>query len=144
MKQEPYIRVAEVMSRDVHTVDSMATVRQAMEKMADEHVSSLVVERRDDRDEYGMIVITDIARQVVARNLSFDRVQVYEVMSKPVVTVDPDTDLRYAIRLLVRFGLSRALVLGPERRLQGMVTLRDMVLRYAHAHDGGSPEEAKA
>jgi len=141
MKQEPYIRVADVMSRSVHTVDSMATVRQAMEKMADEGVSSLVVERRDDRDEYGMVVVTDIAREVVAKNLSFDRVQVYVIMSKPVVSIDPDTDLRYAIRLLVRFGLSRALVVSGDRRMQGVVTLRDMVLRYARSRD--SAEEKR-
>lgn len=137
MKQEPYIRVAEVMTRDVQTIDSMATVRQAMEKMADKGVSSLVVERRDERDEYGMIVVTDIAREVVAKNLSFDRVQVYEIMSKPVVAIDPDTDLRYAIRLLVRFGLSRALVLAADRQMQGVVTLRDMVLRYARSSGSG-------
>lgn len=136
MKQEPYIKVVEVMTRDLHTIDSMATVREAMEKMARERVSSLVVDRRDEKDEYGVIVVTDIAREVVAANLSFDRVQVYEVMSKPVVYVDPEMDLRYAIRLLVRFGLSRALVLGPDRRIQGMVTLRDMVLRYANGHSG--------
>jgi CBS domain-containing protein len=136
MKQEPYIKVVEVMTRDLHTVDSMATVREAMEKMTHERVSSLVVDRRDEKDEYGVIVVTDIAREVVAANLSFDRVQVYEVMSKPVVYVDPEMDLRYAIRLLVRFGLSRALVLGPDRKIQGMVTLRDMVLRYAKGRDG--------
>jgi len=136
MKQEPYIKVVEVMTRDLHTIDSMATVRQAMEKMTQESVSSLVVDRRDANDEYGMIVVTDIARAVVAGNRSFDRVQVYEVMSKPVVYVDPGMDLRYAIRLLVRFGLSRALVLGPDRQIQGMVTMRDMVLRYARSRDG--------
>lgn len=136
MKQEPYIEVAEVMTRDLHTIDSMATVREAMEKMAREQVSSLVVERRDDKDEYGVVVVTDIAREVVAAKLSFDRVQVYEVMSKPVVYVDPGMDLRYAIRLLVRFGLSRALVLGDDRQIQGMVTLRDMVLRYANVSNG--------
>jgi len=136
MKQEPYIEVAEVMTRDLHTIDSMATVREAMEKMTSEQVSSLVVERRDEKDEYGVIVVTDIAREVVAAKLSFDRVQVYEVMSKPVVYVDPKMDLRYAIRLLVRFGLSRALVLGTDREIQGMVTLRDMVLRYANVSNG--------
>jgi signal-transduction protein with cAMP-binding, CBS, and nucleotidyltransferase domain len=136
MKQEPYIKVVEVMTRDLCTIDSMATVRQAMEKMTQESVSSLVVDRRDANDEYGMIVVTDIARAVVAGNRSFDRVQVYEVMSKPVVYVDPGMDLRYAIRLLVRFGLSRALVLGPDRQIQGMVTMRDMVLRYARSRDG--------
>lgn len=138
MKQEPYIKVAEVMTRDLQTIDSMATVREAMEKMSRERVSSLVVERRDENDEYGMIVVTDIAREVVAANLSFDRVQVYEIMSKPVVYVDPGMDLRYAIRLLVRFGLSRALVLGSDRQMQGMVTLRDMVLRYAELGDAES------
>jgi predicted transcriptional regulator len=138
MKQEPYIKVAEVMTRDLHTIDSMATVREAMEKMTRERVSSLVVERRDGKDEYGVIVVTDIAREVVAANLSFDRVQVYEVMSKPVVNVDPGMDLRYAIRLLVRFGLSRALVLDKDRQIEGMVTLRDMVLRYAKSRDGGA------
>lgn len=135
MKQEPYIKVAEVMTSDLHTIDSMATVRAAMEKMAREHVSSLVVERRDEKDEYGVIVVTDIARKVVAAKLSFDRVQVYEVMSKPAVYVDPGMDLRYAIRLLVRFGLNRALVLGADRQAQGMVTLRDMVLHYANSGD---------
>jgi CBS domain-containing protein len=138
MKQEPYIKVAEIMTRDLHTIDSMATVREAMEKMTRERVSSLVVERRDGKDEYGVIVVTDIAREVVAANLSFDRVQVYEVMSKPVVNVDPAMDLRYAIRLLVRFGLSRALVLDKDRQIEGMVTLRDMVLRYAKSRDGGA------
>lgn len=136
MKQEPYIGVTEVMTGPVHTIDSMATVRQAMEKLTSQEVSSLVVERRDDKDEYGMIVIADIAREVVAKNLSFDRVQVYEIMKKPVVAIDPDMDLRYAIRLLVRFGLSRALVTGADRQILGMVTLRDMVLRYAGARDG--------
>ncbi len=135
MKQEPHIKVAEIMSRDVRTIDSMATVRQAMETMAREGVTSLVVDRRDERDEYGVVVVTDIAREVVARNLSFDRVQVYEVMNKPVLTVDPNMDLRYAIRLLVRFGLRRALVLGADRQIQGVVTMRDMVLRYAKSQE---------
>lgn len=131
MKHEPYIKVTEVMSRDIHVIDGMATVRQAMEKMKAEGISSLAVERRDDKDEYGMIVVTDIAREVVAKNLSFDRVQVYEIMRKPALTIDQAMDLRYAIRLLVQFGVRRALVLDGERRLQGVVTLRDMVLRYA-------------
>ena len=74
MKQEPYIKVAEVMTRDLHTIDSMATVREAMEKMTRERVSSLIVERRDEKDEYGVIVVNDIARKVVAANLSFETI----------------------------------------------------------------------
>ncbi len=131
MKQEPHIKVSEVISGNVHTIDSMATVRKAMAKLAKHQISSLVVERREDSDEYGVITVVDIAREVVAKNLSFDRVQVYEVMSKPVMSVQPGMDLRFAIRLLVQFGLRRSLVVGDDRQILGMVTLRDMVLRYA-------------
>ena len=138
MKQEPHIKVGEVISGNVHTIDSMATVRKAMAKMAKHQISSLVVQRREDTDEYGMITVTDIAREVVAKNLSFDRVQVYEVMSKPVMSVDPGMDLRYAIRLLVQFNLRRSLVVGNDRQILGMVTLRDMVLRYAGQREAGA------
>ncbi len=131
MKQEPHIKVGEVISGAVHTIDSMATVRKAMAKLAKHKISSLVVQRREDADEYGVITVADIAREVVAKNLSFDRVQVYEVMSKPVLSVQPGMDLRYAIRMLVQFRLHRALVIGDDRQILGMITLRDMVLRYA-------------
>ncbi len=124
-------RVGEVMSREVRTVDRMATVREAMEIMADSGVSSLVIERRDDHDELGLVVIADIANHVIAAQRSPERVNVYEVMSKPVITLPEEMDIKYGIRLLVRFGLSRALVVDHDRKLCGLVTLRDMVLRYA-------------
>ena len=99
--------------------------------MREAGVSSLVVERRDEEDEFGLLVVTDIAREVVGMDRSADRVNVYEVMSKPVITLPEEMDIKYGIRLLVRFELSRALVTNHDRELCGLVTLRDMVLRYA-------------
>ena len=125
------VRVGEVMSREVRTVDRMATVREAMGIMTDSGVSSLVIERRDDHDELGLVVIADIANHVIAAQRSPERVNVYEVMSKPVITLPEEMDIKYGIRLLVRFELSRALVVDHDRKLCGLVTLRDMVLRYA-------------
>lgn len=133
MKDEPHIKVSEVMTGAVRTVDSMATAREAMAAMAEAGVSSLIVERRDEEDEFGLLSITDLAEQVVAANRSPDRTNVYEIMSKPVVNLDAEMDIKYAIRLLVRLGLSRGLVVDHERRLVGIATLRDMVLSYAGA-----------
>lgn len=133
MKDEPHIKVEEVMTRTVRTIDSMATVREAMADMAAADVSSLVIERRDERDEFGLLGIADIAAEVVAANRSLDRVNVYEVMTKPVVTLDAEMDIKYGIRLLVRVGLSRGLVVDHDRNLVGIATLRDMVLAYAGA-----------
>ena len=91
-------------------------------------VSSLVVPRRDDDDEFGLILVSDIARRVIAENRAPERVNVYEVMSKPVLTLPSEMQARYAVRLLVRFAVSRAVVVDHDRNPVGIATLRDLVL----------------
>jgi predicted transcriptional regulator len=133
MSARAIIRVGEVMTPEVKTVGRMATVADAIDLMRTAGVSSLVVERRDTDDEFGLVVITDIAREVIARDRPSERVNVYEVMSKPVLTLPVDMQARYAVRLLVRFNVSRALVVDASRTPVGIVTLRDLVLRHAAA-----------
>ncbi len=130
MNDKKVIPVAEVMSPDVHTISGMDTVQQAIETMRAHNVSSLVVERRDEHDEYGMVVVSDVAKRVVAENRSPDRVNVYEIMAKPVLCVPSEMNIRYAVRMLTQFGVSRALVVDHDRNALGIVTLRDMVLRH--------------
>ncbi|MDA1101593.1 MAG: CBS domain-containing protein [Proteobacteria bacterium] len=130
MRSIPHIKVSEVMQTEVHMVDPMTPVREAMRLMRAHGVSSLVIARRDAQDELGLIVVSDIAKKVIATNLSPDRVDVYEIMSKPVITLHNDMDIRYAVRLLGNFGLSRGLVIDHDRNLVGIVTMRDMVLAY--------------
>ncbi|HJO68172.1 MAG TPA: CBS domain-containing protein [Rhodospirillales bacterium] len=137
MNAETPIRVREVMTPQVRTIGRTATVREAVTIMREAGVSSLVVERRDEEDEFGLLVVTDIAREVVGMDRSADRVNVYEVMTKPVLTLPAEMNVKYAVRLLTRFQLARALVVDNERRPVGIVTLRDMVLR----HIGDEPEE---
>ena len=96
----------------------------------------MIVDRHDEDDEYGVIAITDIADLVVAKNLSFDQVNLYEIMRKPVLTLHPRTDIRNAINIINQFKISRAVVLDDARTLLGIVTLRDMVLRYVVAREG--------
>jgi predicted transcriptional regulator len=91
------------------------------------------VERRDPSDEYGLVTISHIAREVIANDRAAERVNVYEVMAKPVLTLPIDMHTKYAVRLLVGFSLSRALVVDQSRIPVGIVTLRDIVLRHAEA-----------
>ena len=90
-----------------------------------------VVPRRDADDEFGLILVSDIARSVIAENRAPERVNVYEVMSKPVLTLPSEMQARYAVRLLVRFGVSRAVVVDHDRNPVGIATLRDLVLGQA-------------
>jgi signal-transduction protein with cAMP-binding, CBS, and nucleotidyltransferase domain len=135
MNTHPPIRVGDVMSPTVRTIAGTATVREAINQLRAAGVSSLVVERHDADDEYGLVVISDIARDVIAKDRSPDRVNVYEIMTKPVLTLAPEMDIKYASRLLVEFKLTRALVVDQTRSPIGLVTLRDMVLRHADAEE---------
>jgi signal-transduction protein with cAMP-binding, CBS, and nucleotidyltransferase domain len=130
MSGSAIVRVGDVMSSDIRRIGRMATVAEAIETMREAGVSSLVVERRDGDDEYGLVVITDIARDVIARDRPADRVNVYEIMSKPVLTLSVAMQVKYAVRLLVQFRVSRALVINQDRHPVGIVTLRDLVLRH--------------
>ena len=121
--------VRAVMSPMPAPIDGMATVHEALELMRENNVYSLVVERRRPGDEYGMVVVSDIANKVIAHNRSPDRVNIYEIMSKPVLTVSADMEIKYAIRLLGRFGLSRGVVVDGNEAV-GFVTLTDMVFRF--------------
>lgn len=125
-----YTKVSDVMTSSIHKVDRLATITEAVEIIRREGVSSLVVERRDAADELGLLVITDIAREVIGKGRALDRVNVYEVMTKPVLTLEANMNLRYAVRLLVNFKLSRALVVDQHRAPIGLVTIRDMVLGF--------------
>jgi signal-transduction protein with cAMP-binding, CBS, and nucleotidyltransferase domain len=122
-------RVGEVMQPSPMIVDRLATVDEAIAMMRAHRISSLVIDRRDESDEYGLVVVDDIARKVIAVDRSSARTNVYEIMTKPVLTLPSRMAIRYAIRLLTGFGVSRALV-TQNGAMVGIVTLRDMVLSY--------------
>jgi len=130
MNERHYTRVREVMTSSPQIIDGLASVRDAIERMRDAGVSSLIIDRRYDGDEYGMLSVHDIAGEVIGKDRSPERTSVYEVMSKPVLAVDVDMDVKYAIRLLTRFRLTRALV-TEHGDMVGIVTLRDMAIRFS-------------
>ena len=128
MTEKSYTAVREVMTPNPLVIDGLATVAQAVDLLREHGFSSLVIDRRDESDEYGLLAVHDIAEHVVSGNRAADRVNVYEIMSKPAVTVDVSMNIKYAVRLLMRFRLTRALVL-ENGSVVGIVTLRDLTLR---------------
>ena len=128
MSERKLIRVREVMKTHFDMVNGMATVEEALEQMKHVETKSLIVDKRTDDDEYGMVMLSDISREVLALDRSPERVNIYEIMSKPVLTVAPEMDIRYCARLFERFGISRAPVV-ENRNVIGIVSHTDMVLR---------------
>jgi CBS domain-containing protein len=118
--------VKEIMKTEVVTVSPLATLREAMAVMSKHKVKSLVVERRDDSDAYGLLTYTAILRTIVAEEGDIDLINVYDVCSKPVITVPPGMDVRYVARLMAKHRLGRLVVL-ESGNMVGIITMNDIV-----------------
>ncbi len=129
MSSKSVIYVKDVMKEQYDMVESVATVRQALEVMRHVETKCLIVDKGHENDEYGIVMLSDIANKVLAANRNPDRVSIYEVMSKPAISVHPDMDIRYASTLFGQFGLSRAPVVDRNGKIVGIISHSDMVLK---------------
>ena len=128
MSKQQVIRVSDVMKTNFDLVDGMATVAEALNTMMHIETKCLIVGKRNADDEFGIVTLSDIARKVLAVDRAPERVNIYEIMTKPVISVDPRMDIRYAARLYDRFHLSRAPVVDNQE-IVGIVSFTDMVLK---------------
>ena len=119
--------VRDCMRTNVTQVDGKMDVLSALKIMKEVGATSLIVKRRDANDEIGMLLFSDIAKQVIAKDRAPERVNVYEIMAKPVLSVRPDMEVRYCARLFETFGISHAPVVENDE-IVGMVSYYLLVL----------------
>ncbi len=108
-------------------VDGLKTVHEGIVLAREHRVKALVVEKRHDDDEYGIVLMNDIAKKVLAKNRSAERTNIYEIMTKPALSVDPNMNVKYCARLFERFGISRAPVI-EHGKVIGMVSYNNIVV----------------
>ena len=128
MSEHTIVRVRDVMKSNFDMVDGMSTVAEVLDTMMHVETKTVFVRKRHEDDEYGMVTLSDIARNVLAKDRSPERVNIYEIMSKPVISVDPLMDIRYCARLFNKFHLTRAPVV-ENREIIGIVSFTDMVIK---------------
>ena len=119
--------VRDCMRTDVTEIDGRMDVLSALKLMKKVDDTNLIVKRRNDSDEYGMLLFSDIAKHVLAKNRAPERVSVYEIMAKPVIMVRPDMEIRYCARLFENFGISHAPVVENDE-IVGTVSYYRLVL----------------
>ncbi len=116
-----------MMRKGIVSIDGMATAREAAAKIRSEKVFCLLVQKRHTDDAWGIVVVQDFIKGVIIPGRSPDAVHVYEIMSKPVITVPADMDIRYVARLIYRVGIRRAPV-EDRGELIGMISLSSLIL----------------
>ncbi|MGI1668851.1 MAG: CBS domain-containing protein [Neptuniibacter sp.] len=122
------VRTRDVMTDEFDMIDGLMTVSEAVKIFKEKSARVLIINKRHEDDEFGMVLLSDIAKNVIGQDRSPERVNVYEVMAKPVISVDPHMDIRYCSRLFENFGLAHAPVIEDDKVL-GIVSYRSIVLK---------------
>ena len=121
------VRARDVMHKRIVSIDGMATASEAAAMMRAEKTSSLLINKRNADDAWAILVVQDFIKGVIIPGLSPNDVHVYEIMTKPIITVPADMDIRYAARLIYRADIRRAPV-EDGGKLIGMISLSSLIL----------------
>ena len=121
------MKVADIMNEKVITIRGFATVANAVDLMRQHSLSSLIVERLDESDSYGIITKTDIIYKVAARGLDPKQVRVCEVMTKPCIVVNPNLSTQSVAQLFANTGIRRAPIIRDK--LIGIISTTDLLLK---------------
>ncbi|MEM2911315.1 MAG: CBS domain-containing protein [Candidatus Bathyarchaeia archaeon] len=117
------LKVEDVMVREVITIDENSTVREAADVMNKFEIGCLIAVKKGKA--VGIITERDLLKRVVAEAKDVNKTRVKDVMSSPLVVVEPSMDLEEAVRLMFQIKIKKLPVV-EEKRLVGLVSLTDI------------------
>lgn len=131
------MKVEDIMVKKIEFIDANASLFDAIEKMIDKRLRSLVVKPKDESDVYGVITVRDIVFKGIIQNLDLDKTKVFEIATKPVVCVNRAMDIKHAIKLMQNFNIARVFVCD-NMQIVGIVSLMDVMNGYLIMRARGS------
>lgn len=118
--------VRDVMMPQFNEIDGVTKVSDALHLMRNEKVNVVLIKPRNETDVYGIMTLKDIARKVIAQRRNLHEAHVYEIMSKPVLSVLASMPIPYAARFLTNFDVSYAMV-TENSKVIGIISLNGIV-----------------
>ncbi|MCX7725204.1 MAG: CBS domain-containing protein [Thermodesulfovibrio sp.] len=119
-------KVKDIMNTKLETIKPDATVFDAIERLVDKRIRSIVVLPKDEKDVYGVITVRDIVFKVISKNLDPKKIKVEEIASKPIISIDKETELEHLIKLMEKFNIARVFI-HDAREIIGVVSLLDVL-----------------
>lgn len=120
------MQVKDVMVRDIVTISPFAKLREALSLMKRHKLKSLVVEKQNSQDAWGLITYTNILKTVIAEDGDIDLLNVYDVCAKPAISVGESLAVKHVATLMVQNRVKRLLVLN-DNDLLGFVAMDDIM-----------------
>ncbi len=131
------MKTRDIMTKDVVMVDENVSVAKAMSIMTKNNVSSLIVNRTNEDDAYGIVTRRDVVNKVVSEDSDPLKLKVADIMTKPVLTISPNLSIQHVAKLMVHTGVRRMPVFDGHRTI-GIVSNSDIFrgfYRYLNDED---------
>ncbi len=120
------MKIKEFMTTRVEFVDVNGSVYDAVEKMVDRRIRSVVVRLKEKNNSYGVITARDVVYKVLARGMDPRTTKASEIASKPIVCVEKDIDVLDAAEVMEKSKIARVFVREGES-IVGVVALLDIM-----------------
>jgi len=125
--------VKDVMARRVLLVEASSSAKNAARMMNKFGVSSLIVS--SEGDVVGILTERDILTRVVASGQDPEQVEVSEIMSEPIIVVNPDTPIQQAVQIMLMERIKKLPVMekdGEKIKLVGILSMTDIARMQPH------------
>ena len=113
------LKVRDVMENNVIVIDGNLPAKEALNKMLEKGVWSVVISINDL--PMGVVTERDLLRRIIARGRNIDKVLLKDVMSSPLITIDPEASFGEAWKLMIEKGVRRLYVI-KKGKIIGRVT----------------------
>jgi CBS domain-containing protein len=120
------MKVDEIMTTKLEIIHADASIYDAIEKMIDKRIRSLLVKPVDERDVHGVITVRDIVYKALGKNLDLNKTKVSEIMSKPLICIDKGTDIAHVVNLMTKFNITRVFI-SEGKEIAGIISLLDVM-----------------
>lgn len=120
------MKIDEIMIKKLESVEANAPVYDAIEKMVDRRIRSILVKPKDEKDVYGIVTARDIVFKVIGKNLDPNKIRIEEIASKPVISIDKDMDIDHVINLMKKFNIARVFI-SEGKEIIGVASLLDIL-----------------
>jgi CBS domain-containing protein len=122
-EDSPPLKVRDVMVKEVISLDENSTVREAVDIMNESQIGSLIVLSRGKA--VGIVTERDFLKRVIAGEKDAKTTKLKEIMTTPLIVVEPNMDLEEAVKLMFQKKIKKLAVVDANK-LVGLVTLTDI------------------
>lgn len=119
----------DIATPELYYIDGLASIEEAINLMKSQNANVLIIKKRDEHDANGIISVSDIIRGCIIPDKNPKQVSVYELMTKPVISVPSTLNAKYVPQYMLNCKINMAPV-EENGTYVGLVRFRDIVANF--------------